>query len=73
MSLETVPYETDDDGMYTFHRPVTPDEILEVARNVLESRTCRGACLSSPMDTKQYLAIELGSAEHEVFCCLFFG
>jgi DNA repair protein RadC len=58
----------DVDGQY---RPASADEVLHQARRVLSQRVRRGATMSSPQAVKDYLRLEIGALEHEVFCVLF--
>jgi DNA repair protein RadC len=58
----------DVDGQY---RPARAEEVLSQARRVLAQRVRRGATMSSPQAVKDYLLVELGGREHEVFCVLF--
>lgn len=58
----------DVDGQY---RPARADEVLSQARRVLSQRVQRGATMSSPQAVKDYLRLEIGALEHEVFCVLF--
>ena len=58
----------DVDGQY---RPARADEVLSQARRVLSQRVRRGATMSSPQAVKDYLLLEIGVLEHEVFCVLF--
>ena len=58
----------DVDGQY---RPARADEVLHQARRVLSQRVRRGATMSSPQAVKDYLRLEIGALEHEVFCVLF--
>ena len=58
----------DVDGQY---RPARADEVLQQARRVLSQRVRRGATMSSPQAVKDYLRLEIGVLEHEVFCMLF--
>ncbi len=58
----------DVDGQY---RPARADEVLTQARRVLSQRVRRGATMSSPQAVKDYLLLEIGMLEHEVFCVLF--
>ena len=56
------------DGQY---RPAHADEVLQQARCVLSRRVRRGATLSSPQAVKDYLCVQLGALEHEVFTVIF--
>jgi DNA repair protein RadC len=58
----------DVDGQY---RPARAEEVLSQARRVLAQRVRRGATMSSPQAVKDYLLLEIGVLEHEVFCMLF--
>lgn len=58
----------DVDGQY---RPARAEEVLHQARCVLSHRVRRGATMSSPRAVKDFLCIEIGVLEHEVFCVLF--
>ena len=58
----------DVDGQY---RPARAEEVLSQARRVLSQRVRRGATMSSPQAVKDYLRLEIGVLEHEVFSVLF--
>jgi DNA repair protein RadC len=58
----------DVDGQY---RPARAEEVLSEARRVLSQRVRRGVTMSSPQAVKDYLRLEIGVLEHEVFCVLF--
>ncbi|WP_458238455.1 RadC family protein [Pseudomonas sp. P5_A2_2] len=58
----------DVDGQY---RVASPDEVLSQAWGVLADRVKPGVTLSSPQDVKDYLRLEIGLLEHEVFCVVF--
>lgn len=58
-------------GTYSTCRPVTPDEILLIAEQILESRFQPGTRISSPADTEEFLKGKLARLEHEVFCAVF--
>jgi DNA repair protein RadC len=59
----------DVDGQY---RPARADEVPHQARRELSQRVRRGATMLSPQAVKDYLRVEIGVLEHEVFCVLFF-
>lgn len=67
-ALASVLLVRDVDGQY---RPALPEEVLSQARRVLASRVRRGATLSSPQVVKDYLRVQIGPLEHEVFAVLF--
>ena len=56
------------DGQY---RPARAEKVLSQARPVLAHRVWRGATMSSSQAVKDYLLLEIGLLEHEVFCVLF--
>ena len=58
----------DVDGQY---RPASADEVLQQARRVLSQRVRRGATMSSPQAVKDYLRLQIGVLEHEVFAVIF--
>jgi DNA repair protein RadC len=58
----------DVDGQY---RPAHADEVLQQARRVLSQRVRRGAVMSSPQAVKDYLRLQIGALEHEVFTVIF--
>ena len=52
-------------------RPATADEILDAARTILAHRVRRGAAISNPRHTRDYLRLHLAPHDHEVFAILF--
>ncbi len=52
-------------------RPATADEILDAARTILASRCRRGASISNPRHTREYLRLHLAPRDHEIFAILF--
>ncbi len=58
----------DVDGQY---RVASADEVLAQAWGLLADRVKPGVALSSPQDVKDYLRLEIGLLEHEVFCVVF--
>ena len=52
-------------------RPATQDEILDAARAILARRIRRGAAISSPRATREFLKLQLAGHGHEVFAILF--
>jgi len=53
------------------YRCVSAKEVLDQARRLLASSVRRGATMSSPQAVKEYLQVEMGPLEHEVFAVLF--
>jgi DNA repair protein RadC len=58
----------DGEGQY---RPASAEEVLQQARRVLSRRVRRGATMSSPQAVKDYLRLQIGVLEHEVFTVIF--
>ncbi|OAI26383.1 MULTISPECIES: RadC family protein [Methylomonas] len=52
-------------------RPVTTEEILTMARQLIQARFSRGQAITSPNDTREFLMLQLATLEHEVFYCIF--
>lgn len=65
------PVVTDSHGCYTFTDKATPEQIIRLAASILEHRISHTDMISNPEDTKRYVSLQLGSLEHETFCCLF--
>ena len=53
------------------YRPASAEEVLQQARRVLSQRVRRGATMSSPQAVKDYLRLQIGVLEHEVFTVIF--
>jgi DNA repair protein RadC len=53
------------------YRQALPAEILAAALSVVERRVQRGFELTAPSAAREYLAVRLGSLEHEVFAVVF--
>jgi DNA repair protein RadC len=58
-------------GTYTTARPVTADELISTARDLIAARFARGTLLTNPAESKDYLISQLVALEHEVFACMF--
>ena len=58
----------DVDGQY---RVASADEVIAQSWGVLADRVRPGVTLSSPQAVKDYLRLEIGLLEHEVFCVVF--
>ena len=52
-------------------RPATAEEILTAARSILAHRIRRGATLSNPRQTRDFLRLQLATHDHELFAILF--
>jgi len=51
-------------------REATGDEVLGAAREYISRRIRRGAALTSPRATRDYLTLRFGMREHEIFCVI---
>ena len=59
------------EGIFTFNRPVNSDELLDVAKGLLTKKMEGCPILTSTQLVRDFLCVELGKEEHELFCCLF--
>jgi len=55
---------------YTTTRPVTADEIVATALDILAVRLPHTDALTNPEAVKNYLATQFAGLEHEIFACL---
>lgn len=67
-SIDALLLVRDDQGHYL---PASTEQILEVARQVIDRKISRGTSFTSPMLVKDYLRTKLVGLEHEVFAALF--
>jgi DNA repair protein RadC len=67
-----LPFKTGDRrGHYEVSRQVSDEEILEMARKLINRRFVRGRVVSSPDSARDFLVLKLAHLEHELFCALF--
>jgi DNA repair protein RadC len=59
-----------DSNTATGFRAATLEEIMTGARQVLNHRVRKGAALTSPQLTRDFLTAKLGTLEHEVFALI---
>lgn len=59
------------DAHYVLKRPVSADEIVDMAMSIMRSRFRRGSSISSPEAMRQFLQLHLSPLDHEVFCVVF--
>lgn len=64
-------FEPKRNGKYATRRQISADEVVAFAMEIVAQRFQRGACMSSPDATRQYLALQLADRCHEVFGALF--
>ncbi|WOO48771.1 DNA repair protein RadC [Hafnia alvei] len=62
---------TKDKGYYTINKPVTEQDILNIANTLLARRFKRRTKLTSPNQTREYFKLKLASYEYEAFCAMF--
>ena len=63
-------FARDSIGRYTTARPVTADELVELADQILSSKVMHSQPLSDPVTVKHWLIMRLAGRPHEVFCLL---
>ena len=52
-------------------RPASEDEVISTARNMLDAKIERQGNISSPADSKAFVALRLGALPYEVFAVIF--
>jgi len=57
-------------GDYAELRAATAAEIIAAARRAMTRRVHRGTSMSSPRAVREFLAVKLGTLEHEIFAVL---
>lgn len=60
-----------DQGLYRTQRPVTGDELIGFAQNLVAEDFSRLTTLSSPQETRRFLTMQLCREEREVFMVVF--
>ena len=66
------PFEVQESsGCFQVSRPVTAEEILTMAKQLVKRQFKRGRALTSPDITRDFLLLELALLEHEVFYVVF--
>jgi DNA repair protein RadC len=58
-------------GHYSVTRNVTAEEIVAMARSLVNRRFNRGKALTSPNASRDFLVLHLAELEQESFACLF--
>lgn len=61
----------DQSGFYEARTPVSADEIVTMARQLLNRRFAKGHAITSPEAFRAFLHLRLSDKDHEVFGCLF--
>lgn len=60
-----------DDGLYRMRRPVSSDELISFAENLVSENFARTEVMANPDATKKFLRLNIGREEQEIFCALF--
>ncbi len=63
-------YRTDE-GLVRIRRPVSVNELLSYAENLVSENFAREEVMANPAATRQFLRLHLGREEQEIFCALF--
>ncbi|MDX2504579.1 MAG: DNA repair protein RadC [Gammaproteobacteria bacterium] len=58
-------------GTYTVDCPITNEDILEKASDILLERINHSDVITNPQDTRTFLKFKISAREHEVFVVLF--
>jgi len=61
-------YVRESDSSY---RVASGDEIVDNAKSIIKKKLMRVGKVASPNEAKEFLMLQLGDLEHEVFACLF--
>ena len=61
----------DQQALYQLTHPISPDELLSIARLIAADKLKPGVALTSPTASKDALSTLLHGIEREVFACLF--
>lgn len=58
-------------GLYHINRPVTPEEIFTMAKEIISKSFLRDIHFDSTRVTSNYFMMKLAQYEHEIFCIAF--
>ena len=61
----------DQPGVYTVETPLTDEDILEKASDILLEKINNSDVISNPKDTRTFLKFKLSTLEYEVFAVIF--
>lgn len=56
---------------FTFSHPISEQELIDTAKNMITERICTGSLLDSSQSVRDFLVLELGDIEYEVFYCIY--
>ena len=62
---------TDPAGNYQFTAAIHASQIVQLALEILDNQIKRGDLLTQPKRVKEFLVLNLGGEEQEVFACIF--
>ncbi len=62
---------TEKEGFYSVSQPVSEQDIITFAKQIIASKFERGTAITSPQASTDYLLAQIGHYEHEVFAALF--
>jgi DNA repair protein RadC len=69
--MSTLQASSNDPAVYAVSSDAADDAIIAQAKAILAKRVRTGTVFDSPSKVKDYLSLEIGSLEHEVFGVLF--
>ena len=71
MTIKTGFIASDQAGEYITARPVNADDILAMAKRLIQRKYQRGRVISKPEDAAEFLPFKLATLEHESFWVMF--
>lgn len=69
--MKDLPYTCDNSGLYTFTRPITKKEAIEIACSFLKTKYDKNPTLKSSNEVIDYLRLQLSDCQRELFVCIF--
>ncbi len=61
----------DQEGCYHTIEAVKPEQVVQMAEEILRERCAHGEIMSDPAQVRRWLSLKVGGLEHEVFGILF--
>jgi len=62
---------TEKEGFYSVSEPISDQDIIAFAKQIIASKFKRGTAITSPQASIDFLSSQIGHYEHEVFAALF--
>ena len=62
---------TEKEGFYSVSEPISEQDIIAFAKQIIASKFKRGTAITSPQASIDFLTSQIGHYEHEVFAALF--